>query len=277
MPTLPPELEAIIRELQQEIILARQETRELAKEKDKQIAKLTQQLEDSNNKLKESLSHVSDLTNTAQTTADNGVSLANQAQQTANDGVNKANNAQQTANDGVNLANDGINRANNAQQTANDGVNRANQAQQTANDGVNRANNAQQTIDGALVGKLAPPVAVGSHTLGQIKSLGNHAMVKLNVRKGDIVEVIMHGSARGQFYYDINCQPTQNAKKLTPASAGIIMTGEPWHTIAANGLFQATTDGTLAFTAKFFKHDVSGVLAVSNLQLVAKVLLNKSS
>ncbi|MGK7884139.1 MAG: hypothetical protein AB4057_05860 [Crocosphaera sp.] len=131
-------------------------------------------------------------------------------------------------------------------------------------------------VDTDLAGRLAPPVAFASHTQNHITSLGNHVRVKLNVRKGDIVEVMMHGSAGGQFYYDIDCQPATSVQKLTPGTVGIIMTEEPWHTIASNGLFEATKDGTLEFSTIFFKRDVSGVLTVFNLHLVAKVLLNKS-
>lgn len=149
MPTIDElinRITALEKQHQQDMNKARTEIRELAKEKDEQIAKLTQQLTESNNQLKESLANVSDRTKAAQTTADNGVNLANQVQQTANDGVNRANKAQQTANDGVNLANK-------AQQTANTALTKANTAEQLINTKVDSLRSDIQ--NGSTVAKKA--------------------------------------------------------------------------------------------------------------------------
>ncbi len=134
--------------------------------------------------------------------------------------------------------------------------------------------NKELKADGALTGKLAPPVAVGSYTEKDVQELGNYAKVKLNVNAGDIIEVIMHGSAWGQFYYDVICQPTTKVNTLASA-LGVFMSEGPWSSIASNGLFQATEDGSLEFSVNFFKSDVSGAIKVWKLHLVAKVLLNK--
>ena len=87
-----------LEQLKKEIARAREETRNLAKEKNEQIRQLTAQLQEVQKELLKKIE-------LSQATADDGVTRAKNAQATADDGVTRANGAQATANEGVTKAN----------------------------------------------------------------------------------------------------------------------------------------------------------------------------
>ncbi len=113
-----------LEQLKKEIARAREETRNLAKEKNEQIRQLTAQLQEVQKELLKKIE-------LSQATADDGVTRAKNAQATADDGVTRAKNAQATADDGVT-------RANGAQATANEGVTKANANKGKLDDVVDR-------------------------------------------------------------------------------------------------------------------------------------------
>jgi hypothetical protein len=105
-----------------------------------------------------------------------------------------------------------------------------------------------------------------------ITTLGQHGLAKLKVRKGDIIEVILIGSAeKSEFYYKI-VEATGNAKEIGRSDQVVMNAGNRWRSITSSGLFRAISGSTLQFKAQFDKGDISGRVKVSGLVIIAKVI-----
>lgn len=105
-----------------------------------------------------------------------------------------------------------------------------------------------------------------------IKRLGQHGLVKINVRKGDIIEFILTGSAgNSEFYYRI-LETTGNTVPLLSSSQLLMNKEDNWRSITSNGLFKAKSDSTLQFEAHFEKGDISGTVKVYGLVIITKII-----
>ncbi len=110
----------------------------------------------------------------------------------------------------------------------------------------------------------------GSWIQGHLTSDKEMLSADLVVNKGDVVEVSLGGSARGQFYYSI-VEKTGKAKPKGTSNR-ILMRNELWTTINTSSLFQSSDSGKLDFRARLTKGDVSGKHTIYNLTLIAKVV-----
>jgi hypothetical protein len=106
---------------------------------------------------------------------------------------------------------------------------------------------------------------------GWITRLGLHGSAEIDVKQGEIVKVDLIGSAeKSEFYYNI--VETTNGADIIVAPTQVIMNPGRWISITTTGLFKAKADTTLRFGANFLKKDVSGIIKVAELTLIATVL-----
>lgn len=115
------------------------------------------------------------------------------------------------------------------------------------------------------------------HSLSKkITTLGDYGLVKLKVRKGDIIEVNLTGLAvKSAFHYQI-IETTGNAREIG-SSANFMGYEDITIPINSIGLFRANSNSTLQFRVKFYQTiimegDVSSNISVGRLALIAKVI-----
>lgn len=118
-------------------------------------------------------------------------------------------------------------------------------------------------------------IAHFEHHTPWIRTLGRHGSTYIKVRKGDVVEVSVHGSAEdSEFYYKI-IETTDKAQGMFETDQVHMNKGSRWGLFYTEGLFLASSGGTLEFQTEFNKGDISGQVKVYGLTIIAKVIAHR--
>lgn len=98
--------------------------------------------------------------------------------------------------------------------------------------------------------------------------------VEIPVKKGDVIEVHITSSAKGEFYFRLI--GTQGLTTIKKYPLGVTQTGSVWGSISTTGLFVAQESGVEKYVLEVSKSDVSGVYNLYRPTLIAKIVARKS-
>jgi hypothetical protein len=111
---------------------------------------------------------------------------------------------------------------------------------------------------------------------GWIKTLGQHAIITLTVKEGDIIYASYVASAKNSdFYYriiaitDDIAKPRLNGGQVVMVLPIPAAKGHQWHSISASEVFEVHKNGDLKLAVELTKDDLTGDVVVFNPTLVA--------